>query len=490
MIRSLREVFAKYPALWALLALVIFPFPLREGIKQDAAVYASLARNAWESGVWWPLKLSPHLFPQFYEHPPGIPWAMIPFLSLPGPIEFTASLFSRICTALVFLLGISLVGRLRPSRDSGPRRETIALAFVFLLMTWGQFLKYSATAQLEGPTALVALAVVAILTLPNKRPGFELGLAFLVGSAAMLTKGILFVPMIVGLLAWGLIFRQASTFVRAFLIAMGFATAVGFLSWLDARSGTQFQAYYWQRLLAWGKGDEVGLVSRVLTYLGFEMRYAAAWTLPFFGLLAYRLKKNPRDFAPTKNSSLLLLVYFGLLAPIVFAQMKLAHWTTPLSPLAALWLATQLPDAWLIRFERFVGDGKTLGMIVLAAATLLAIVPYPIHSRFGRGEHFIYHRDELKQKPQPLRVVLDGLAEYSESAFAALYLGYRYDVRYENLESVSRSACEPPSRLWIHPGLAAENGGTLARLGWRATSRQHEKIRLFECRNIELPGNL
>ncbi len=213
---------------WLLATAAVFLWPMRLGVKVDAAMYGAAARAVLETGVWWPLSLHPDLHNPFYLQPPMGIWGMAITAFLFGPSPWSYLLFSRFCCVLTyFLLALTLLRIVRVDGDDGEKKgwEQVTF-FLFLLPTWGIWLKYASDGQLDGPLGFgiagtVACAIYALFPVANENNrNVALAGLFAFSGLAFLFKALFFVPIVLALGLWAIVFCSKKT-IAAALASLG-----------------------------------------------------------------------------------------------------------------------------------------------------------------------------------------------------------------------------------------------------------------------------
>ena len=146
----------------------------------DDALYAHIAKGAYESGDW--LHLKSNGYPAL-EHPPLLPWIEAAFFTVFGLSDAVARLPSALCGFGVILLVWWLARRLLQD-------ETAALLAMFVMGTSLYFLKYAARAMTDVPFAFLFLAAICAWKLAEAQPRWLL-VAGLFTSAAQMTRGMM-----------------------------------------------------------------------------------------------------------------------------------------------------------------------------------------------------------------------------------------------------------------------------------------------------------
>jgi len=430
----------------------------------------------------WPMQVSTQIFPLYYEHPPGILWAMAFFQKLPLPLLWTSALFSRLCTLGVFALGFHLL-----RKKAGEAFVARSVLFAVLLLTWGQFLKYAGAAQLEGPTALVVL-LWAGLFLRNETGSAKhfLG-ALALGLLGLLSKGILFAPLLLGAVVVSLPGNGLTSlrWGKALGLALGFGLGVAWLSFLDQSSGTDFQGYYWKRLALWASSGarehSSGIFERLWGFLRGELRYSGLWSLPLWALMLRTLvREGVRGVWRDPVHRVFFVFYLLFMGPIVMADIKMPHWPVPIYPLAALWISYTVPVEGSALFRRWVLERKVLSGFTVVLAVVLATFPYPVESVYGRGEEWIFHREFLLRETRPLVVTALDHREYPDKVYAALFLGRDYPLRFESTAEALQRPCGS-ELLWVHREQFVGHESEFSQRGWAALPHQHPNAVLLEC---------
>jgi 4-amino-4-deoxy-L-arabinose transferase-like glycosyltransferase len=481
-------------SLFVLALLLLFAFPLKIGTKVDPAIYAALARDVAEGVALWPLSF-PDLFDVFQEHPPLSLWMMGLFMKVFGSSMLVASIYSRLCALASF--GILLWMVQRASReDADSVRENRLILAGLLLLSWIPWLKYVGAAQLEGPFGLAVTGAFALMfwsaTQTLRRRIYAL--ALLVGAFGFLSKGILFVPIVLICLLWGWTLsplKPQARRISSLILTGAVLGAMGMLG-LDHLGHTHWSQYYWSRALGWGFQGEnqfnpsmgtsfADLMVRGLVTLKSEIQFSPLWT-PFLwvSMVVFAIGK------PSLRSPLFfaVLFYWAFMSPFMISKIKMPHWPVPVYPIASffvvmVWKRLSVDNAF------WVGMKKHFPKIVLGLGVLLATLPYPLESRHGRGEEWVFHRAALQKKidaNNPLLVIQDQLPMFMVLGYSHWYWGRSMPRSYLGLQDfLNRAPCKSEEFAWMENSLAQSHSAQLESKGWRQSLHQHRNITLLEC---------
>lgn len=480
----------------------MFAFPNKTGIKADPAVYLTLARNAAEFGHWWPLHHSPYMFPEFYEHPPFLLWAMAGVFKIFGVSEWSGALLSRLLT----LASLVILGWIFYSEKSKIFSRSALVGAVWLgglfSLTWVPWVKYVGAAQYEGPLSFVILlsfASILIWFSPGSFSVTRIMLLFSVGLLGFLVKGIIFFPILFSPLIFSIFQRPLSTHLKKGLLATGLLSTAWFfgalLMWeLDRRSQTSWSQAYWQRILGWGfqnsntfdvdKGfSSLKIFELSLQMLKMELRMSPIWTPMLWVSMAWLLIKKRNLLFQNRILLLSLIFYWAFIAPFMIATIKMPHWPVPIYPIGALFLVSLFSPDSLQKIGSFFEKSQIPTAFVFFIAIFLALAPGIPRTRLDRGDQWRFHKETLqkvKNDPRPLTVVTDEEPMYMVNAYSAWHLGSDYPIRFLQLTDVLKAPCD--SRfLWLGSARTIENQAKLELLGWRPATHQAPAVMLFEC---------
>ena len=191
------------PALVLAISSAIF-FSLswgQDGISQDSATYAVIARNMAENGNWF----NPHYteYVMATLHPPLVMWAQgLIFLFL-EPNDSTARLFGALCT-IGSILTVFFIGKIAVDKSFG------FLAGLVLLLTYN-FIQTGNSTTLDGPMTFFVLNVLLGLIIMWKK-GVSAALSAYCGLAlagALLSKGAVSAPVWIATAATVFIWNQS-----------------------------------------------------------------------------------------------------------------------------------------------------------------------------------------------------------------------------------------------------------------------------------------
>ena len=505
MISFLKAHFKTYGWLWLLTVALGFAFPMREGLKPDAAVYATIARNVTQSGSWWPLRFADWQFNPFYEHPPGTLWFMALFMKLFGATYFSAALFSRLCALGASLLVVACFGlhfgSATPASNSNEKHLQRSALALLLLTTWGQWMKYAFSAQLEGPLALAAAALFYLTLKLSSMDGtstllerrrFTL-LLLLTGFTGFMFKGFMFLSVLGAAGLWTILKRSRTAFFGTLSALAGSVLAIGFLFGLDRFHRTEFSRDYWLRQIfgkiqAQGESVEGGLhidfaklMERVLPPFGSEFRFAPLWS-GFFWLACAGILVFDRKRLRSPITSLALLVWVIFMIPICLAAHQMPHWTSALYPLAAALLAANFPDRWLTTVHAALAN-KWMWKISVAIVLAMAILPYSRRSPWGRGIEWLDYRPLILAQTDvrnPLIYTTDDQALYMAFAYSAWYIDPSYPIRWITAKEALDAHCTG-GLLWTGEYVGQLNEAPIRAQGWTPAFTQSPGQTLWQC---------
>lgn len=492
MFRSLKEFRLELLSLLLLVIGAYFAFPLKQGVKADAAVYIGMARNIVETGVWWPLGLMNDLFPKFYEHPPGLMWMQAFAMKLFQSPSIEAG---RAVSAFFSLLSIFLTffaAKEYFRRDKVELKSSIrgAAWTVFFLVSWSQWLKFSRDPQLEAPTAFAIILLFTSLAgyLPKR---LKLLASFIAGFLGFITKGLFFAPVILGLVLLTPFKRHLIKPVGVFLI--GYLASVGLVSYIDFSHGTGFNAHYWGRLISWLLGGQAGapsslgfdtvldLLGRVWIFLKTEANMSFLWS-PLFGfiLLWWTYKNFKRLKSIPDEIAIALAMFLPTISAISLMKIKMPHWPVPLYPLAAFLLVAMLPRGFLSsKFTNFFWSRLIPGF-TLIAYFIFAFVPYPVVSRWGRGEEWNFLKEQIPDHASyNYHIVQDNLPMYMVFTYTHWFLGRETQKTWVSKDRVV--PCSKRSDLLVTKRGLLKNHKKLASLGWEPSLIKPPRLDLYKC---------
>jgi 4-amino-4-deoxy-L-arabinose transferase-like glycosyltransferase len=175
---------------WSLLVLIFSSTRLFEqGISLDPALYSSIARSFSEDHLFWSLKASNHLFPQYYEHPFLMEWLQGGVFYFFGATDFTSRLLSWVIGSFSFYYIFKIGEQLKD--------KSFAHILCFLTLLSLHYVGSIPTFYLEISMTFFMLGSLSyFLAERGVMAGLFLGCAFL-------TKGLAALPMLgcLGLIA-------------------------------------------------------------------------------------------------------------------------------------------------------------------------------------------------------------------------------------------------------------------------------------------------
>jgi 4-amino-4-deoxy-L-arabinose transferase-like glycosyltransferase len=495
-----------FKTIWPVLLLaifVLFAFPTKTGLKADPAVYSTIARNVLETYQWWPLKFSPHMFPNFYEHPPLVLWMMALVAKVVGISDWSSSLVSKLC-AILSLLGIVFIftknfrTQVSNSDNFIAGASTLGIA---LTLSWVPWVKYVGSAQFEGPLSFI-LVCAFFVTLDffnrDKPQAKRVFIGFLVGLMGFMIKGIIFFPILLTPLFFSLF---AKKYKRGFFLSLAFITGwVGgalVMYWLDSHTGTSWSETYWHRILGWGfqnsntfdptKGISFSR-SLLLSWdmLKMEFRMSPIWT-PFFWLsFIYVIVRKRNLLFENQILTLSFIFYWSFLAPFMISTIKMPHWPVPIYPIAALGIVSLFPTKTLQQIGSLISTRNYTVYSALFVAFVLTMVPLPFSksSNLDRGAEWLFHQKVLlenRNPKNPLKYIKDEDPLYKAVAYSAWYLGPDYPVKFETISEILASACTQGGYLLLRETDFEQNSDQLLVAGWQPATQQTKNFKLMQC---------
>ncbi|MCB0416146.1 MAG: hypothetical protein KDD39_00760 [Bdellovibrionales bacterium] len=474
-----------------LVVATLFAYPNRLGLKIDPAFYGTLSKQILSSGEFWPLRLSKDLFPVFYAHPPGAVWLMTPFVGLFPEAHFGVHLFSRLCVLVTYLLLVQIVHENTGEGDRGVVFGRAGLA-VFLLHSWMQWLKYAGVGQLEGPESLALLASFLFFARADRFAYVSKPALAFCAFCGFLFKGVFYLPLLAVVFAWGIAQRRLSL-VRAVAAAtVGVALALGLLFSLDLLYGTEWTKQYfftqvysmtvegfdaYNKLYQGGADRSANLLQSFWTGLKMETHFGFVWSVPLWGILAWCLIKKRW----TNLGAFSAAVYLMYLGVVLLSSHKLPHWTVPSYPFGALALAVLLPHSSFTSTSRPLSNPHLLRNFFVFAILLMAILPYPIRSKYGRGEDWATYAPLISQHGQGPLIILKHPAtdQWANRVYSAYYLGGFYPVQFVALQNVGE--CKDRQTLLAPNGLQEKEISELGARGWKRQWVEAGQLRLYTC---------
>jgi len=396
----------------------------QDGISQDSATYAVIARNMAENGSW----LIPHYteFVWATLHPPLVMWAQgLIFLFL-EPNDSTARLFGAFCT-MGSILTVYFIGKVVVDKYYG------FLAGLILLLTYN-FIQTGNSTLLDGPMTFFVLSVLLGLTLMWKN-GVSVKLTAwcaLALAGAWFAKGVVAAPVFITTAATVLIWNRSWFTQLKFWILPYLTIAIIVLHLvIDFFLGDmRFIHHYYNSPGIRNFWSDESLGGH--NWLHFIWRLITLY-LPFIVLVPIGLyaviKRRVRLLYPVLIT-LALYVFFYSAAPIVHY-----HYFAPLYALSSLFVAWPL-HSWLRPPRtRYLAAGFLILWILTAAVLKIA----DVRIEHVRTPEIYTLRDEmqglLSRSPSRNGLTIGSDFNYDWVAKAAWY--WRSDL--QNVNSLSEA---------------------------------------------------
>ena len=359
-------------------------------LNSDDPIYASIAREAHQSGEYLDLKYQGHLL---FEKPPLFFWLVSASYSIFGVNDFAArlpdALASLALLVLVYLLAVQR--RTQSEVDEGPRPPVFVggLCAVGLLLASSQYFLNSRRVMTDLPFWLTVFSFLALLGNERGKKQIALGALFL-GLAVMLKGPAVVVPVGaagVWLLLSGRLRRWRAWDWAALLVPP--TLVAGWWHLLQFfRYGTEFVGTYL------GYHAVERLTSSLVTetkpwfYLErlFDFEGPVLGILLLVGLvLAVLLAVRRRDSV----DSLLALFAVLYLALILVMKTRLEHYVLPLLVIGAIYVGRGVQ----IVADRFRGHWKQWALPIFLAA--LCLFSFMQNNRYHLGTSEYSHNTRI-----------------------------------------------------------------------------------------------
>ncbi len=235
---------------FAVLAGLLLPSLIQDGMFMDGLIYASVANNfARGSGTWWNLHLSETLMPSYHHQPPLALWIQALFFKVLGSGMYTERMYSFFTAVVNAILIAGLWKKLFPPDRA--EREPAWLPVLLWIVVPVCFWSFANDMQENTMSVFVLLSAHALLRHHAGGGAVWLLVSGLMVFGATLCKGIqgafpLALPVIAAVTLRTVSLKKA-------IIQAGVLTAIPLalylVLWRDETIARSFRDYYDQRLV-------------------------------------------------------------------------------------------------------------------------------------------------------------------------------------------------------------------------------------------------
>jgi 4-amino-4-deoxy-L-arabinose transferase-like glycosyltransferase len=355
--------------LWALFFL---GHNWESGLKMDAMIEATNAKNAAQKGEWTLFHFAPNYYPnQFFDHPPLMAWMEGLAFKFFGVSDSVARLVPAFF-GLVTLIGVVTWGALAGSLEQG-------LMAGFILLTSNRYIKFGSDVLLEGPLcAFLVWGAVFFLKSPKEVGSRSFFYALLTGIAfalAFMTKSVfaLFLPATIGLLYFCEEFNLKFSLFFLTGIVLSFVVLIG--AWILFADGGLFLKNH----LAFLSGRVGG--SQEHHWLGPLANLAGTYWpwLPFLGWGLWQcLKKGRKRNLPLSLAAIQVVTIFTVLS---LSGHFLEHYLILILPAAAV-----VSSVGLTKWVSPIWNRWEKGVLTLGVSIALILAIFPVRLRRDRTE--------------------------------------------------------------------------------------------------------